>query len=420
MAHINIVAAGRVQTWIRKTIKQKLPTSLWDQLSNRFAYSQTVPKSSENSIPTAVVQKVSTEFSLGQYSATLLSIRKPGVTVVGGANSAEGKESKPTTKIVSVFYTNQRIPMSLPDSTVMGNMAQFYNMAEATVGMIGDLFVEQTDYDCQKATIDGADPFLTDPGAWENSEYGSEISHPVDPVLHPNTYSLIQGVLTKNTWSTTYATAVTNLATAIDAAAAMATTDIFNLACMDKIHLVATRTIVPLGGMGGNMEVQYVLKISDAQWYQLTTDTASNQWRDLLKYTEKGFDRVFSGYAGVYKGMMILVDQRAPLFNISASTAGAFQYITPLADGRTRVAKGDNTGTAEVAVLYGRGALGMVEVAEMDLVRKSRDYEFVKSICGARSRGTMRLDLDASVAPTTARVNETSMVILTATTSAVV
>lgn len=418
MAHYNVVAPARVQSWIRKTIKQKLPTSLWDQISNRFAYSQTVPKASDNSIPSAVVHKVSEEFKMGQYSATLLSIRKPGVTVVGGANSAEGKESKPTTKIVSVFYTNQRIPMSLPDSTVMGNIAQFYNMAEATVDMIGDLFVEQTDYDHQKATIDGADAILTDAGAWENSEYGSEINHPVDPVLHPNTYALIAGVLTKNVWDVTYATAVTALATVIDTE--MVSTDIFNLACMDKIHLAATRTIIPIGGMGGNMEVQYVLKISDAQWYQLTTDTASNQWRDLLKYTEKGFDRVFSGYVGVYKGMMILVDQRAPLFNVSGSTAGAFQYITPLSDGRTRVAKGSNTGTCEVAALYGRGALGLVEVDEMDLVRKSRDYEFVKSICGARARGTMRLDLDATVAPTTARVNESSMIILTATTSAVV
>lgn len=418
MAHVNIVPAGRVQSWIRKTIKQKLPSSVWDQLSNRFAYAQTVPKASENSIPSAVVHKVTDEFKLGQWSATLLSIRKPSVAVVGGANSAEGKESKPTTKIVSVYYTNQRIPMSLPDSSVMGNIGQFYSMAEATVDMIGDLFVEQTDYDHQKATIDGADPFLTDAGAWENSEYGSEINHPVDPVLHPNTYSLIGGVLTKNTWDPTYATAVTSLATAIDTE--MVNTDIFNLAAMDKIHLVATRTIVPIGGMGGNAEVQYVLKISDAQWYQLTTDTASNQWRDLLKYTEKGFDRMFSGYVGVYKGMMIIVDQRAPLFNVSASTAGAFQYITPAADNRARVAKGSNTGTAEVAALYGRGALGLVEVEELDLVRKSRDYEFIKSICGSRARGTMRLDLDATVAPTAARINETSMIILTATTSVVV
>lgn len=417
MGHPNIVAAGRVQSWVRKVIKQKLPTSLWDQISNRFAYSQTVPKASDNSIPSAVIHKVTSEFNDGQYSATLLSIRKPSVTVVGGANSAEGKESKPTTKIVTVFYTNQRIPMSLPDRTVMGNIAKFYSMAEATVDMIGDLFVEQTDYDHQKATIDGADPVLTDAGAWENSEYGSEINHPVDPVLHPNTYALVAGVLTKNTWSATYATAVTALATIIDTE--MVSTDIFNLAALDKIHLVATRTIVPLGGMGGNMEVQYVLKISDAQWYQLTTDTASNQWRDLLKYTEKGFDRMFSGYMGVYKGMMLLVDQRSPLFNVSGSTAGAFQYITPGSDGRTRVAKGSNTGTAEVAALYGRGALGLVEVEDFDLVKKSRDYEFVKSICGARARGTMRLDLDAAVAPTSARINETSMIILTATTSAV-
>lgn len=422
MAHVNIVAAGRVQSWIRKTIKQKLPSSTWDQLSNRYEYTQTVPKGNNTQVPSSVIQKVSDDLKLGQYSVTLLAIRKTNAAVIGGSNSAEGKESKPTTKIMSIYFTNQRVPKSLPDMSVLGSMEEFYGIAEATVDMVGQDFVEQTDYDCQKAMIDGADAILTDAANWENSEYGSEINHPVDPVFHPNFYSLIAGVFTKNTWSSTYATNVTQVATAIDTE--MVSTDIFNTTVADRIHLTATRTIIPIGGMGGGEagnEVQYVLKISDAQWYQWTTDTtASVGWRDLMKYTEGGFDRLFNGYVGVYKGMMVIVDQRAPLFNVSGSTAGAFQYITPNGDGRTRVAKGSNTGTAEVWMLMGRAALGMADVMEMDLVRKSRDYEFVKSICGHRKRGTQRMDLDATVAATSARVNESSMIGLTATTSAVV
>ncbi len=422
MAHVNVVSAGRVQSWIRKTIKQKLPYSTWDQLSNRYEIATPVPKASENKVPSAVVMKVTDDLRMGQYSVTVLSIRKTGASVIGGANSAEGKESKPTTKIMSVYFTNQRVPKSLPDASVMGGISEFYGIAEATIDMIGDDFVEQTDYDCQRAMVAGCDQFLSDTTAWENSEYGSEINAPLSDVLHPNVYFEKSGAATKNTWDPTYATAVTNLATAVDTE--VANTDIFTTAVADRIHLIATRNIIPIGGMGGGRagnEVQYVLKISDAQWYQWTTDTtASVGWRDLMKYTEGGFDRLFNGYVGVYKSMMVIVDQRAPLFNISGSTAGAFQYITPLSDGRTRVAKGSNTGTLEVAMLMGRGALGMADVMEMDLVRKSRDYEFVKSICGHRKRGTQRLDLDATVAATSARVNESSFLYLTATNAAVV
>ncbi len=419
MAHVNVVAAGRVQSWIRKTIKQKLLSSTWDQLSNRYEYNTPTPKSGENMVPQSVVHKVTDDLKMGQYAVTMLAIRKTGAAVIGGANSAEGKESKPTTKIVSVYFTNQRVPKSLPDMSVMGGLSEFYGIAEATIDMVGDDFVEQTDYDSQRSMVAGCDEFLDSTAAWENSEYGSEINAPMTTCLHPNTYYWTTK-LNLNTWDVTYATAVTSLATAIDTE--MTSSHGFTTATADAIHLKAARTIVAMGGMGGGTagnEVKWVLKISDAQWYDWTTDTtASVGWRDLMKYTEGGFDRLFNGYVGVYKNMMVIVDQRSPLFNISGSTAGAFQYITPLSDGRTRVAKGANTGTLEVAMLMGRGALGLADVMEMDLVKKSRDYEFVKSICGHRKRGTIRLDLDATVAPTTARVNESSFIVLTSTLTA--
>lgn len=419
MAYVNVVAAGRVQSWIRKTIKQKINASTWDQLSNRYEYSQTVPHSGNISVPKEVVHKVTDELKMGQYSVTMLAIRKTGAAVIGGANSAEGKESKPTTKIVSLYFTNQRVPKSLPDMSVSGDMSEFYGIAQATVDMIGNDFVEQTDYDHQSAMIDGCDFFLQDTASWESSEYGSAINAPQTKCLHPNTYVLASGALVKNTWNATYATANTSLATATDTETAV--TDVFTTAVADKIHLLATRIVVPMGGLGGKAEVNYVLKISDAQWFQWTTDTtASVGWRDLMKYTETGMDRLFNGFVGVYKGMMVIVDQRAPLYNVTSSTVGAFQYQTPLADNRVRVLTAANTGTREVWMLMGRGAIGLADVMEMDLVRKSRDYEFVKSICGHRKRGTQRMDLDATVAPTSARVNESSMIGLTATSAAVV
>jgi hypothetical protein len=419
MAYVNVVSPGRVQSWIRKTVKQKINASTWDQLSNRYEYSQTVPKSGMAKVPSDVVHKITDELKMGQFSVTMLAIRKTGAAVIGGSNSAEGKESKPTTKIFSAYFTNQRVPKSLPDMSVSGDMSEFYGIAQATIDMIGNDFVEQTDYDCQRSMIDGCDEFLDSAAAWQSSEYGSAINAPQTKCLHPNTYVLASGALVLNTWNSTYATANTSLATATDSETLV--TDVFTTKVADLIHLKATRTIIPMGGLGGKSEVNYVLKISDAQWYDWTTDTtASVGWRDLMKYTETGMDRLFNGFVGVYKGMMVVVDQRCPLYNVTSSTVGAFQYQTPLADNRVRVLTAANTGTREVWMLMGRGALAMADVMEMDLVRKSRDYEFVKSICGHRKRGTQRMDLDATVAPTSARVNESSMIGLTATSAAVV
>lgn len=419
MARPLVVSPARVQSWLRETISQKMNASSWDQMSNYYEVTQTVPKAGMSMVPKEVVHKVSDDLKRGQFSVTMLAIRKTGAAVIGGANSAEGKESKPTTKMVSLFFTNQRVPKSLPDMSVSGDLSEFYSIAQATVDMIGQDFVEQTDYDCQSAMIDGCDFFLQDVSSWQSSEYGSDIDAPMTKCLHPNTYVLQSGALTKNTWNATYATAVTSLATATDTETAV--TDTFTTAVADLIHLYATRTIIPMGGLRGNAAVNYVLKISDAQWFQWTTDTtASVGWRDLMKYTESGMDKIFTGFIGVYKGMMVIVDQRCPLFNVSGSTAGAFQYQTPLADNRTRVLTAANTGTREVWMLMGRGALGMADVMAMDLVRKSKDYEFIKSICGHRKRGTSRIDLDTTVAPTSSRINESSMIGLTATTAKVV
>jgi len=417
MAYVNVVSPGRVQSWIRKTIKQKINASTWDQLSNRYEFSQTVPKSGMSTVPKEVVHKITDELKMGQFSVTMLAIRKTGAAVIGGSNSAEGKESKPTTKIFSAYFTNQRVPKSLPDMSVSGDMSEFYGIAQATIDMIGNDFVEQTDYDCQRAMIDGCDEFLDSATAWQSSEYGSAINAPQTKTLHPNTYWYAAATgLTKNTWDATYATANTNLATAVDAG--IAVTDTFNTKVADQIHLLATRNIIPMGGLGGKSEVNYVLKISDAQWYDWTTDTtASVGWRDLMKYTETGMERLFNGFVGVYKSMMVIVDQRSPVYDVSSSTVGAWQYQTPLADNRVRAVTASNDGTRECFMLMGRGALAMADVMEMDLVRKSRDYEFVKSICGHRKRGTQRLDLDATVAPTSARVNESSLIGLTATSA---
>jgi len=80
MAHVNVVSAGRVQSWIRKTIKQKLLSSTWDQLSNRYEYNQATPKGTSQ-VPKTVIHKVTDDLKLGQFSVTMLAIRKTGAVI---------------------------------------------------------------------------------------------------------------------------------------------------------------------------------------------------------------------------------------------------------------------------------------------------------------------------------------------------
>lgn len=418
MSHTAIVEPGRVQSWRRKTIKQHLLACFWDQLSNRTSHTQTVPGSKEKVIPNTVVHKVSDEFDEGTMKTTCLWVGKPNFKPIAGPNKAEGKERKLSTKFKTIHYNVQRFPIVLNDRSVGGDTTKFYNLAERGADTIKDLFVESTDYDMERALCLGADEWLTESAYWEGSEYGSEITTPVEKVVHPNIYTAIS--TGKVTWSATLATALGNVSTATSG---MDSADTFDFAILDRIHLLASRTISPLDGLNGNGEVKWVLKLSDAQWYQLTTDTTANTgWKDLLKYTEKGFPMMMSGHVGVYKNMLILVSQRSAIFKAHASGSEEFQFYTSAGDDRVRAQTTNAStedGTYEIAALMGLGAVGMAEIEEVDYEKKGFDYDFSQGMCGTRSRGSERMDLDATQAPTTARVNESSLLFLTSTTTAV-
>lgn len=420
MAHNIVVPAGRVQSWKRKTIKQHLLSSIWDQLSNRSAYTQTVPHSKEKMIPSTVVHKVSDSFNEGTYQTTCLWVGRPQFKPIAGPNKAEGKERKLTTKTKTVNYNVQRFPITLNDRSVGGDISKFYKMAERVSDVIKDLFVESTDYDHERALNEGSDEWLTESEYWEDSENGSEITTPKTKVLHPNMYS--DATTAKVVWSETYSTAETNLQAALDD---LANTNKFDLAALDRIHLIATRTIVPLGGYSGNTEVKWILKLSDAQWNQLTADVAAGSFRDLLKYTEKGFEMILHGHVGVYKNMLIVVSQRSPVYDLTATAGSRFQYVHSGGDDRVRAettGAGNADGTAEIAALLGLGALALAEIEETDYVRKGFDYDFSTGMTGTRSRGTERMDLDTGTSSqvTANRINESSFLYFTATTSDVV
>lgn len=411
MSSHTLISGLRVQSWRQKAIKEHLQSSVWDQMSNRVSFNDAVPSAKNKTIPSSVVHKVSDSFDEGSQTTTIPWIGKLSVLPLGGPNKAEGNESRLTTKMRRVAYNNQRVPIIINDQSVDGDLTKYYRMAEQAVDRVKDVFVETTDWNSQRAILENADYYLTDEGQWTGAIPASQLSAPESLVLHPNQY--VDGTAAKVAFSATYATMEASLKTLQDA---LATTNIFDLNALDRIALLASRNILKMDGSMN--KAKWVLKISDAQWYQLSTESSTG-WRDMLKQTEKGYERMIDGAQGNYKDMMLLIDQRAPIWDLAATAGSRAKYVTPLADNRTRVQKTNSAadGTCEIAVLMGAGTLGKAEIKELDFTKKGFDYDFSTGSCGSRAEGTVRMDFDAGSTPTSARINQSSFLYHTVTTT---
>lgn len=420
MSHTTVVEPGRVQSWIRRTIKQQALECTFDQLSNRSSHLTPADEHSSKKIPTTVINKVSDKFNRGVMSTTAMWIGKPQMAVVGGPNTAEGNERKATTKIIRVFYNNQRFPLVLGDESVAGDAMEFYQAAEDTSLMIEDLFAEQADYDYFHAACEGGDPQLVNSSFWEDSDKGSEITTPMSKTIHPNIWCDSSG--TKVTYHQTYSTFETSLQTA---ATALANTHIMSIAALDKIWLKCIRTLVPVRDASFRTQgIKWVVMMSDASYQQLVTSTTANaSMRDMFKHTKGGLEKIISGSFGVYRNMLLIVAPRQPIYDLTQDAGSRFRYVTPLADNRTRTETTNAStadGSAEITLVMGNGALQHATVKEMDYKRKGFDYDFSEGMCGQKACGTVRSDIDLTVAASASRKNESSLLYLTASTSAVI
>jgi hypothetical protein len=128
---------------------------------------------------------------------------------------------------------------------------------------------------------------------------------------------------------------------------------------------------------------------------------------------------MIDGAQGNYKDMMILVDQRAPIWDLASAAGSRVKYVTPAADNRTRVQKTNSSadGTLEMAVLMGAGTIGKAEIKELDFTKKGFDYDFSTGSCGSRAEGTVRMDFDTGTTATSARINQSSFLYHTVTTT---
>jgi hypothetical protein len=169
------------------------------------------------------------------------------------------------------------------------------------------------------------------------------------------------------------------------------------------------------------MTVTHVIKISQEMANQLQSDTttsgAANWWATMTAAGGRGVDnRAISNVLGIYMNKLILIDQRAPLFNcVSVATIGAdtdatalarFQFVKPWADvASTAIDAGDNrvptlkadgtdasSGTMEIGMILGRGAIGVAEVRKLAYHTDKEDYDFREGFEARKSDGNMRMD----------------------------
>jgi hypothetical protein len=419
MASPNVLAALQQQTWQKTMQKQLIQRSMWDQLSNRTEQSQQIPNSkSLKVVPKAVVISVSDSFDKGTKQTTIPFLGKLSTQGVGGRQKAEGNEETPAMKFKTVHYQVQRKPIALEDESVDSDLAKFYSIGNQGTPLLTDYFVELTDYNSHRAALEGADEYLTEDKYWTGD---SITSAPVDVSYCPNWYA--NGAAAKVTYSATYATYETSIQTALNALTTSANK--FSLAALDSMVFLASRTLLPLGWNFGGDEVDWVFMITETQAKELQDSATSNSWQSLMKdadprETGEGKNRAISGNIGVYRRCLIVVNARGPLWTTAGSTGAHIQYIKPWVDDRVQVAKtAPGSGTIELAMAFGKGALGQAKIKNLRFDEQMKDYNFNKGVCGMRAEGIERMDFNITTPTGTSILNQTMFVYSTATPASV-
>lgn len=414
MSAVPIFSNLQVQAWRKKMIKEVISNVLWSSLSNRVDVTSQVPNAGEKKIPDAVVHYVSDSFSKGIQKTTIPFLQKLQDMGQGGWEKVEGQEETPIMRFKTINYNLQRKSLAVSDESVEGDLTEYYAIASQKVQLLTDYFSELTDYNFQRAMLRGADEYLTETRYWTGQTLTTP---PVTKSFHPNW--MVAGDAAPVAWSVTDATYGGYLQTAMNALVA---TDVFSLANMDSMVFQADYSkgvkLQKLNWKSGKNSVQYVGMLSEAQSKQLTTATGAGTWRELMSDAgSRGVDnRAISGVIGVYKRTLWLTDERAPLWSTTAATAleDRLEYYK-ITDGRTPVAKtAADTGTAELAKMCGKGAIGAAKIKDLNFVDKDFDYGFSHGLAASQACGYERMDLASSVS-TAKPLNQSSFIYATAT-----
>lgn len=403
----------QVQAWRKKMIKEVISNVLWSSLSNRVDVTSQVPNAGQKKMPDSVVHYVSDSFAKGIQKTTIPFLQKLQDMGQGGWEKVEGQEETPLMRFKTISYNLQRKAVEIKDESVEGDLTEYYALASQKVQLLTDYFSELTDYNFQRAMLRGADEFLTLQKYWTGQTLTTA---PVTESFHPN--FLVNGQSTPVTWDASDATYGANIDAALNT---MTGANTFNLAAMDSMVYQADASngvkLQKLNWKSGRNSVQYVGKISERQAQQVTTATGAGTWRELMTDAgSRGVDnRAISGVLGTYKRTLWLVDERAPLWDTSASAPADYLQYYKIQDERTPVEHtGANVGTCELAVMCGNGAIGAAKIKDLDFVDKDFDYGFSHGLAASQACGCERMDL-VNTAISAKPLNQSSFVYATAT-----
>ena len=399
-------------------VKEVINNVVWVRgLSNRVESTSIVPNAGQRKLPDSVVHWVSDSFAKGVQKTTIPFLQKLQDLGQGGWEKVEGNEETPKMRFKQINYNLQRKGLTVSDESVEGDLTEYYAIASQKVQLLTDYFTELTDYNFQRAMTRGADEYLTETRYWLGETLTTP---PVTASHHPSIF--VNGGSDKVAYSAVDAT----YDTAIEAAADdMAVTNSFGLAELDSMVFLADSSKdsklqkLSWTSGGGSRSINYVGKLTEQQARQLTTATGAGTWRELMSDAgSRGVDnRAITGVLGNYKRTLWIVDERAPLMNVAATTpATRFQYYK-IQDERVPLpttGAGNDDGTAEVAVMMGKAAIGAAKIKDLDFVNKDFDYGFSHGLAASQSCGAERMDL-VNTAISTRPLNQSSFLYLTAT-----
>lgn len=388
---------GQQAQTFSKRIHDKLMTStLFGKLTGKVT-----KHLNEKYLPDSVIMMDNVDFQEGTYKTNIPWTGKLSGDYVRGDQVIEGTEESVPMRSCDAYYQREAKAVPGKNVSVDGEVeAKFYDLATRNESRIRNYFAEIDDYNVKRGLLQGYSEAITDTAGWANSNIRDVNGNLVIPSvrLHPNWFVKSVGFVN---WNSTYSTYETAIDDAIDGLAATVT---FGSADIITICELAHRNLTPVTDENLLNGAKYLAILTPEQNYQLMTENNSSF---LNKFAAGAVDAMknpnITGVIGVFQEVLFVVDPRSAVWKLSNSAGSKIVYSKPQTDNNTarstsivaRTVKGSanaGTGTAELALVLGKGALVRIDAGEFSLKSKLFDMNTKESLAGVRMTGMNRPD----------------------------